>query len=122
MVVSGITPIINYFTKCSVLRLVTYFLIDEFIRYVLHVIHVKKNMITVRGVDEEVLRKFKATITVDKMKMGQALTKAMKYWIKQKERSEKIDSSPLFKIKPFDWGRGTEKTSKEIDDIVYLRK
>ena len=47
----------------------------------------KKNMITVRDVDEEVLRKFKAVITVDKMKMGQALTKAIKYWKKQKERS-----------------------------------
>lgn len=79
-------------------------------------------MITVRDVDEEVLRKFKAVITIDKMKMGQALTKAMKELIMQKERSEKIDSSPLFRIKPFDWGKGTEKISKEIDEIVYLRK
>jgi hypothetical protein len=46
----------------------------------------------------------------------------MKAWIKQKERSEKIDSGSLFRVKPFDWGSGTEKTSKEIDDIVYLRK
>ncbi len=82
----------------------------------------KKNMITVRDVDEEVLRKFKAVITVDKMKMGQALTKAMKDWIRQKERSERIDSSPFFKFKSFDWGRGTEKTSKEVDDILYLGK
>ncbi len=82
----------------------------------------KKNMITIRNVDEEVLRKFKAVITLDKMKMGQALTKAMKEWIRLKEISKKIDSSSLFKIKPFDWGRGTEKTSSEIDEIIYLRK
>jgi len=82
----------------------------------------KKNMIAVRDVDEEVLRKFKAAITVDKMKMGQALTEAMKDWIRQKERSERINPSLFFKLKPFDWGRGTEKTSKEIDDILYLRK
>ncbi len=25
----------------------------------------------------------------------------------------------LFKIKPFDWGAGTEKTSKEINIILY---
>jgi len=56
------------------------------------------------------------------MKMGQALTKAMKEWIRLKEISKKIDSSSLFKIKPFDWGRGTEKTSSEIDEIIYLRK
>lgn len=82
----------------------------------------KKNMITVRDVDEEVLRKFKAAITVDKMKMGQALTKAMKEWIRQKERSERVGLTSLLRAKPFDWGRGTEKISKEIDEILYLRK
>lgn len=82
----------------------------------------KKNMVTIRDVDEETLRKFKASIAADKMKMGQAITKAMKDWIKQKERSEKIDSGSLIRVKPFDWGKGTEKTSKEIDDIIYLRK
>ena len=79
-------------------------------------------MISVRDVDEEVLRKFKAVIIMDKMKMGQALTKAMKEWIRQKESSKKIDSSSLFRIKPFDWGKGKEKTSSEIDEIIYLRK
>jgi len=96
--------------------------IVEFIRYVIHVIHVKKNMITVRDVDEEVLRKFKTMITSDKMKMGQALTHAMKDWMKQKERSGKMDSTSFLKAKPFDWGKGTEKTSEEIDDILYLKK
>ncbi|MHB8603158.1 MAG: hypothetical protein ACYC6W_11465 [Nitrosotalea sp.] len=82
----------------------------------------KKNMITVRDVDEEVLRKFKTMITSDKMKMGQALTHAMKDWMKHKEQSEKMDSTQLLRAKPFDWGKGTEKTSMEIDDILYLRK
>lgn len=91
-------------------------------RYLLHVIHVKKKVITVRNIDEEVLRKFKVVIIINKMHMGQALTKAMKDWIRQKERSERIDSRLFFKFRPFDWGRGTEKTSKEIDDIMYLRK
>jgi len=27
----------------------------------------------------------------------------------------------IFKIKPFDWGKGTEKTSEEIDYILYLK-
>jgi hypothetical protein len=42
----------------------------------------KKNMSTVRDVDEEVSRKFKTMITSDKMKMGQALTRAMKDWVR----------------------------------------
>ena len=98
------------------------FISDEFIRYVIHVIHVKKNMITVRDVDEEVLRKFKVMITSDRMKMGQELTHAMKEWMRQKEQLEKIDSTQFLRAKPFDWGKGTEKTSEEIDDILYLRK
>lgn len=55
--------------------------------------------------------------------MGQALTEAMRDWIKQKKiELEKIDAGILLRTKPFDWGRGTEKTSKEIDEILYLGK
>ena len=28
----------------------------------------------------------------------------------------------LLKVKPFDWGKGTERTSKEIDEILYGNK
>jgi len=81
----------------------------------------KKNMITVRDVNKKVLRKFKSKIVEHEMKMGQALTEAMREWIKQKKiESEKIDAGILVRTKPFDWGKGTEKTSKEIDEILHL--
>lgn len=77
----------------------------------------KKELITVRDVDETVLRNFRARAIQKKMKMGDAITDAMKKWIK--EDLEETDPKILLKFKPFDWGPGTHKTSKEIDRILY---
>lgn len=80
----------------------------------------KKNLITVRDVNEQVLRRFKAKIAENKMKMGQALTQAMKQWIeREEEESESINMKILLKAKPFDWGRKTETASKQIDEFLY---
>ena len=78
----------------------------------------KKELITVRDVDETVLRNFRARAIQKKTKMGDAITDAMKKWIKE-GYIEKTDSKILLKFKPFDWGPGTHKTSKEIDRILY---
>ena len=72
--------------------------------------------VTIRGVDEAVYRRFKAKAIEEGMKLGEALTQAMELWIRQ--RSIKPTKS-LLEIKPFDWGRGTEKSSIEIDKIIY---
>jgi len=39
-------------------------------------------------------------------------------------KSKKLMEDPhnLLRIKPFDWEKGTEKTSKEIDEILYGNK
>ncbi|MGB9003807.1 MAG: hypothetical protein WCC52_08385 [Nitrosotalea sp.] len=38
------------------------------------------------------------------------------------ENNMKKDPLILVKIKPFDWGIGTDKTSMEIDEILYGSK
>jgi hypothetical protein len=81
----------------------------------------RKEIVAIRGVDEEVLRKFKAKAVEKRMKMGEALTLAMMRWLKE-ERRKRINPRNLLKLKPFDWGKGTEKTSKEIDEILYGSK
>lgn len=81
----------------------------------------KKEIVTFRGVDEEVLRKFKAKAIEERMKMGEALTLAMIKWLEE-EKKERINPRNLLKLKPFDWGKGTEKTSKEVDEILYGSK
>ncbi len=89
-----------------------------FISFVIHVIHMKKDLITVRDVDEQILRNFRAHAIQKKMRMGEALTDAMKRWVKEVDQ-KRTDPKILLKIKPFDWGKGTHKTSKEIDKILY---
>jgi len=72
--------------------------------------------ITVRGLDEAIFRKFKAKAIGEGMKLGEALTQAMKLWIEQKNLKPKLS---LLDIKPFNWGVGTEKASVEIDQVLY---
>lgn len=43
----------------------------------------KNNITAIRGIDREVLRKFRAKTIEERMKMGDALTVAMKRWIKE---------------------------------------
>ncbi|MBS7614038.1 hypothetical protein KEJ48_07380 [Candidatus Bathyarchaeota archaeon] len=72
--------------------------------------------ITIRGIDESVFKRFKAKAVEEGMKLGEAVTQAMEMWIR--ERSVKPKAS-LLDIKPFNWGKGTEKVSVEIDQILY---
>jgi hypothetical protein len=77
-----------------------------------------KDFIAVRDVDENVYRKFKARAVSERLKLGVALTKAMKEWLEEnRKKSEKRQKGP--KLKPFNWGPGTEHTSSEIDRILY---
>ena len=83
----------------------------------------KKELHAIRGIDEEVYRRFREKTLQERMRVGQALTLAMREWIKKEKRIKKTTNPRnLFRIKPFDWGKGTEKTSKEIDEILYGSK
>lgn len=53
------------------------------------VIHMKKEILTVRDVDEETLSMFKAKAAEHKMKMGKALTEAMQNWLQSKKHPKK---------------------------------
>ena len=78
--------------------------------------------IAIRGVDEEILRKFRMKTIEERMKMGDALTLVMKKWLKEEGMTKRKFIKPKSLMKPFDWGKGTEKTSKEIDEILYGNK
>ena len=85
----------------------------------------KKQILTVRDVDEEAWRKFRAKTEEKGLKTGDALTQAMRIWIKQKEDDELLDRRPnpklLLKIKPVTVGRkGTlVRWSEQIDETLY---
>ena len=75
----------------------------------------EKSFIGVRDVDDDTFRKFRAMAIEEKMKLGEALTKAMKLMIeenKHKIKSKKRINS-LLNVKPFDFGLGSEDISKQ---------
>ena len=72
--------------------------------------------ITVRGVDEEVFRRFKARAVEEGMRLGEALTQAMEMWLQQRSLKPK---ARLLDIRPFNWGEGSKRVSVEIDRIIY---
>ncbi|MEE8167485.1 MAG: hypothetical protein V3T58_01265 [Candidatus Hydrothermarchaeales archaeon] len=74
--------------------------------------------ITIRDVDEKVFRKFKAEAVKEGARLGNAVTKAMKFWL-DKRGKEKRHKKSLVELKSFDWGAGTEKSSVEINEILY---
>ena len=76
-----------------------------------------KEFIAVRGVDEEVYRRFRARAVRNRLKVGVALTKAMNEWVEKNDAAPKKNMGP--QTKPFDWGPGNEKLSEEIDEILY---
>ena len=82
----------------------------------------KKTLIAVRDVDEETFRKFRAMSVEERMKLGDALTIAMKHWLREEKTKTSRQRSFRGLAKPFDWGKGTEKTSKEVDEILYGSK
>ena len=76
--------------------------------------------IAVRDVDEETYRKFKAKAIGNKLKLGQALTKAMKNYLEEQENSKiKPDPKNLLKISGIITTKGKVKWSEEIDEILY---
>ena len=75
--------------------------------------------ITIRGLNDMVFRKFKAKAIEEDMKLGEAATQAMKMWIEARGSKPR---SKITEIEHFNWGKGTERTSTEIDKILAGEK
>ena len=70
--------------------------------------------LSVRDVNEQVFRAFKAKAVKSKLNVGQAITLAMKHWLE-----EHAEKKSFLSFKPKSWGKGTEQTSQEIDKVLY---
>ncbi len=78
----------------------------------------EKTFIGVRDIDVETFRKFRSMAVANKMKLGDALTKAMKNLIEQRGEVNKPDMSNFLKVKPL---KGDKKVrwGTEVDEILY---
>ena len=72
--------------------------------------------IGVREVDEEIYNQFRSLTVEQRLKLGEALTIAMKIYI---EKSKNKNKKKFLRLKPFSWGSGTEKLSEEADKVFY---
>jgi len=71
-------------------------------------------VLSVRDVDEDIFRDFKAQAVKKGLKVGKALSFAMQDWLDKSEPKKSF-----MRLKPFHWGKGTENTSRDIDKILY---
>lgn len=77
--------------------------------------------VSIRDVDVNVFRKFKADAVKKGLKTGTALTEALKCWMVNKNLQKKKKLT-LLDIKAWDWGKGNENASQEIDKVLYGEK
>ncbi|MBI2583150.1 MAG: hypothetical protein HYW25_00650 [Candidatus Aenigmarchaeota archaeon] len=71
--------------------------------------------LSVRNVAKKTFKEFKARTVEEGVPVGTALTLAMEEWLERRNTKRK----KYLELKPWDWGTGTERTSKDIDKIVY---
>ena len=80
----------------------------------------KRALIAVRDVDEETFRKFRAMSVEERIKLGDAMTMAMRHWIKEERvKKGKPDPKNLLKLKGIITTKKKVKWSEEIDEFLY---
>ena len=72
--------------------------------------------LSIKNVDDKVFRAFKAESVREGINVGHALNLAMKVWL---DKNRKTKYTTILNFKPKQWGKGTERTSEEIDAILY---
>ncbi len=81
---------------------------------------VAKEVLTVRDVDEEIWRKFRAKIEEEGLRTGQALNEALGIWIREKDRRRnQPDPRNFLKIEGIIEAGRLVRWSEEIDKILY---
>ena len=76
-------------------------------------------MLTVRDVDEGILRKFRAKTAEEGVNMGRALTQAMRIWVRERERKVEPDPRNFLKLEGIIKTKKKVRWSEEIDEFLY---
>jgi len=76
--------------------------------------------LTVRNIDEEIWRKFKAKTAEEKLRAGTALNEAMKMWVRERDIKEFIPNPKnILKLEGIIKGKKKVRWSEEIDETLY---
>ena len=80
----------------------------------------KKQVLSVRDVDEAAWRRFRAKISEEGLKTGEALSEALRIWLREKElQKNNRDPRKLLTIKSVRIGKSEVRWSEEIDKVLY---
>jgi hypothetical protein len=74
--------------------------------------------VTIRSVDEQAFRRFKAVAAGRGLKLGEALSLALREWARRDDAQAKRPSL-LAALPVDDWGPGSERLSEDVDRILY---
>jgi hypothetical protein len=72
---------------------------------------------TIRNIDEEAYRRLRTWAAHEGISIGEALSQLVLRHVELPTRARRKVS--FWDLKPWDWGPGTERTSEEVDEIVY---
>ena len=73
--------------------------------------------ITIRGINREVYKEVRSETVKRGVKIGEAVNEALSHWL-EASRTKKAKRS-LLDVRATNWGPGTEKTSTQVDEILY---
>ena len=73
---------------------------------------------TIRNLDKDVVRNFKAEAVRENKTLGEAVVEALKLWPEHKGFFQK-KKMKLSDSKPVDFGPGTEDLSERLDEVLY---
>lgn len=76
-------------------------------------------MLVVRKADPAIYKEFKKKAIERNVSVGRAVITAMELWIEEGDDSKKPDPKNFLKVKPFDFGKGTENLSTTLDEVLY---
>ena len=79
----------------------------------------KKTFIAVRDVDEETFQRFKLESARTRLKLGVALTLAMKQFLDNQKSHKSDGKKGVLGIKPVKFGHEKVNWSSEVDEILY---
>lgn len=74
--------------------------------------------VSFRDVDIDAFREFKATVAREGMKMGKAVSQALRLFTRQVKQKPKKKMG-LLDLKPVDYGPGSENLSERVDEVLY---
>lgn len=79
----------------------------------------QKEMIVVRKVDRGVYKRFRQKALEEETTVGEAVTEAMKCWLEEKQKKNRIRIKNLLKLDGFIKVGRWVKWSEQVDDALY---